>query len=104
MGARHSISKYQIMMYGGEGGYQNCRAQINLHTDQGLVGFIKFHEEGQAVGKDSDENNKITMHLPMSRFHDVVDMLRHERPINFYFVANAFLSTDAEMVGAHEQG
>lgn len=104
MGAKHSITKYQMMMYGGEGGYQSCRAQINLHTDAGLVGFIKFHDEGQPLGKDSDENNRIIMHLPMSQFHHVVDMLRNEKPINFYYVANAFLSTDPEAVGIKDEG
>jgi hypothetical protein len=43
------------------------------------------------------------MHLPSAMFENVLDVLRNEKPINYYFAsAHAFLGTSAEPVGEGE--
>lgn len=102
--ARHSITKYQVMFYGSKDGYQDCRAQVNLHSDTGMVGSVRFFEPGKMQPDDSEVNDKITMNLPIAMFPAVLDVLRNEKPINFYLLGkNAFLTTEAELVGSTDR-
>ena len=102
--SRHTVSKYQIMFYGGKDGYNSCRAQINIHADSGIVGFIRFHDAGRPLAEDAEEGGKIVMHLPLSSFEGVLDVLRNEKPLTFYRMgSSAFLTSEAEMAGVGDR-
>ncbi len=48
-------------------------------------------------------NVMIIMHLPSAMFENVIDILRNEKPINYYFsMGHAFLGTSVEPVGEGE--
>jgi hypothetical protein len=52
---------------------------------------------------DSQSGSLITMHLPSTMFENVLNVLRNETPINYYFSASrAFLGTSTEPVGEGE--
>lgn len=98
--ARHSITKYQVIFYGSKDGYQDCRAQINLHSETGAAGSVRFFEAGKIQPDDSEVNDGITMNLPIAMLLSILDVLRNEKPINFYLMGkNAFLTTETELVG-----
>lgn len=102
--SRHTVTKYQIMFYGGKDGYNSCRIQINIHATSGIVGFIRFHDAGRPLAEDGEENGKIVMHMPLSSFEGVLDVLRNEKPLTFYRMGStAFLTSEAETAGVGDR-
>jgi hypothetical protein len=99
-----NVTRYHILFYGSPGGYQDNRAQITLYDDVNVLGYARFHDPGMPFPNDSQSGALITMHLPSAMFENVLDVLRNEKPINYYFAsAHAFLGTStAEPVGESE--
>jgi hypothetical protein len=96
-----NVTGYSISFFGSAAGYQDMRAQIQLMDGATVLGWVRFHDAGQAFPDDSNANDKITMHLPSAMFSAVVDMLRNEKPIKVWWAAGkAFIGTEGtEMVG-----
>jgi len=68
-----------------------------------VLGWVRFHDPGMPFPNDSQSAGKIIMHLPSTMFQSVLDILRNEKPINYYFASNhAFLGTSTEPVGEGE--
>src|SRR5262245_41951922 len=98
-----NVTKYHVLFYGTADGYQNNRAQITLFDDANVLGYVRFHDPGMPFPNDSQTGSLITMHLPSSMFENVIDVLRSEKPINYYFASShAFLGTSTEPVGEAE--
>jgi hypothetical protein len=98
------VTQYHVLFYGTSDGYQGCRAQIALYTGNQCIGYARFHDAGMPFPADSVSGGQTIMHLPTTLFDGVLDVLRNERPITFYFASNhAFLGTGAtEPVGEAE--
>lgn len=97
------VSKYHVLFYGSTDGYQNNRAQITLYDGSKVLGYVRFHDAGMPFPNDSQSGGLITMHLPSHMFEIVLNVLRHESPINYYFASShAFLGTSTEPVGEGE--
>ena len=59
------VSKYSILFYSGEQGYQNCRAQISLSdADGNTLALVRFKDPGMPYELDTETDGIITMHLP----------------------------------------
>jgi hypothetical protein len=98
-----NVTRYSILFYGSPSGYQDNRAQIQLSDDTSVLGYVRFHDPGMPFPNDSQSGGLITMHLPSAMFENVLDVLRNEKPINYYFAAaRAFLGTSSEPVGEGE--
>ena len=99
-----SVTKYHVLFYGSPDGYGNNRAQIALYGSSGVLGYVRFHDDGMPFPNDTNSGGRITMHLPSAMFQNVIDVLRNESPINYYFASNhAFLGTGStEAVGEGE--
>jgi hypothetical protein len=99
-----NITQYHVLFYGSPDGYQGNRAQITLYEGAAVRGYVRFHDAGMPFPADSQSGALITMHLPSAQFENVIDVLRHEKPINYYFAQNrAFLGTGStEPVGEAE--
>ena len=98
-----SVNGYQVLFYGSPDGYKDSRAQIVLYQDQDVVGYVRFHDPTMSFVEDHETGGVIYMYLPTDRLADVIDVLRNEQPINFYFaVGRAFLGTYVEPVGEGE--
>ena len=98
-----NVTQYDVLFYGSTAGYADCRAQIEVLNGTTVLGWIRFHDEGMPFPNDSQSSGKIIMHLPSAMFENVIDVLRNEKPINYYFVSNhAFLGTSTEPVGEGE--
>jgi hypothetical protein len=100
-----NVANYHVLVYGTPDGYQDNRSQIALYGDAGnVLGYARFHDPGALVPNDAVVGGQIVMHLPSSAFQAVLDVLRNEKPINFYFASgHAFLGTGSvEPVGEAE--
>lgn len=98
-----NVTQYHVFFYGTEDGFSDNRAQIVLYQGNTVLGYVRFHDAGMSFPNDSQSGGKINMHLPSHMFENVTDVLRNEKPINFYFsVGHAFLSTSTEPVGESE--
>ena len=97
------VTQYHVLFYGTQDGYGNNRAQISLYNGSTVLGYVRFHDPGMPFPADSESGGRITMHLPSTVLDSVLDVLRNEAPINFYFTAaHAFLGTSLESVGEGE--
>ncbi|MDP2992045.1 MAG: hypothetical protein Q8N82_01635 [Deltaproteobacteria bacterium] len=98
-----NVTQYHVLFYGTPDGYQDCRAQITPYEGNNVLGYIRFHDSGMPFPNDSQSGGKIIMHLPSTMFENVIDILRNEKPINYYFASgHAFLGTSTEPVGEGE--
>jgi len=98
-----NVTEYSVLFYGTPDGYQDSRAQIQVSDGQNVLGWIRFHDQGMPFPADSVSGGKIIMHVPSSMFENIIDVLRNEKPINYYFASNhAFLGTSTEPVGEGE--
>lgn len=98
-----SVNGYQVLFYGSPDGYKDSRAQIVLYQDQDVVGYVRFHDPTMSFVEDHEMGGVIFMQMPSAMFANVIDVLRNEQPINFYFaVGRAFLGTYVEPVGEGE--
>jgi len=98
------VKSYHILFYGGPEGYQTNRAQIQLSGDHGqTLAWLRFNDPGMNFENDYQSDGIIRMHLPSTMFHNVLDVLRNEKPIYIYFAQNrGFLSSSLEPVGEEE--
>jgi hypothetical protein len=98
-----TVTHYHVLFYGTPDGYQGNRAQIALYDGNNGLGFVRFHDAGMPFPNDTQSGGLITMHLPSQMFENVLDVLRNESPINYYFASShAFLGTSKEPVGEAE--
>ena len=99
-----NITQYHVLFYGSGDGYQGSRAQITLYEGGSVRGYVRFHDANMAIPADTQSGTLITMHLPSEMFENVIDVLRNETPINYYYSAgHAFLATGSiEGVGEGE--
>jgi hypothetical protein len=98
------VTHYQVLYYATAAGDQGNRAQIQLMDDTAVLGWIRFHDPGMPFPPDTQIEGKIAMHLPSAMIEHVLELLRNEIPLNYYFVAgHAFLGTSSEPVGECEQ-
>jgi hypothetical protein len=99
-----AITSYLVLFYGTEDGYGDSRAQIVLYSGPTtLAGYVRFHDPGMPFPADSQAGAQIIMHQPSAMFENVIDVLRNEKPIYFYFASgHAFLGTATEPVGEAE--
>jgi len=100
-----TVTQYHVLFYGTDDGYNDSRAQISLFSSgSAVLGYVRFHDDGMPFPADSQSpTGQIIMHLPSAMFENVIDVLRNEKPINYYFVSgHAFLGTSTEPVGEAE--
>jgi len=99
-----NVTAYSVLLYGTKDGYQDNRAQIQLMDGSTVLGWVRFHDRGAPFPEDSKTGDKIVMHLPSDMLAAVIDVLRNEKPIKYYFASNhAFLGTAGpETVGEGE--
>jgi len=99
-----AVENYSLLIYGSPSGYQTNRAQIQLRGAGGAVlAWLRFNDPGQAFEEDYVESNIIRMHLPSDMLPNVLDVLRHEKPLHVYFAAGrGFFGTADEPIGEAE--
>jgi hypothetical protein len=103
------VATYQVLAYGGPGGNDGAEAAISLGIPEAYA-FLSFYPDGVPLPPNSRQ-----MHVsgkPMfnvsyraAHFGTIVDLLRYERPIRFFFRDDnlaSYLTTADEPVGEEE--
>jgi hypothetical protein len=103
------VSTYLVFEYGGPQGNSNARASISLGIPNAFV-FLRFYPDSAVI-----PNNAIAAHVsgkpiyyvnyPYYQYAGVVDLLRNEKPIKFFFRDDnmaAYITTSDEPVGEGE--
>jgi len=94
------VSKYNILFYSGEQGYQNCRAQISLSdADGNTLAFVRFKDPGMPYELDTETDGIITMHLPTAMYPSILDTVRNEKTDIYYQIGRAFLLAKLRRAG-----
>jgi hypothetical protein len=95
------VASYNLVLYGGPQGYQTNRAQIQLSDADGeTLAWVRFNDPDMDFENDYEDGGIIRMHLPSAMFQAVLDVLRHEEPVEVYLVdGQAFLGTIGAPVG-----
>jgi len=94
------VSKYSVLVYSGEQGYQNNRAQITLaDSDGNSLAFVRFKDPEMPCELDTETDGIITMHLPSAMFASYLDLIRNEKTDIFYQIGRAFLFAKLRRAG-----
>jgi hypothetical protein len=102
--AMPEVASYSLLFYGSPTGYQTNRTQIQLSdANNKTLAWIRFNDPGMFFENDYESGGIIRMHLPSAMLHNVLDVLRNEKPIHIYFAAGkALLGTSSEPIGEEE--
>ena len=92
------VSKYSILFYSGEQGYQNnpdhahrCRRQhLRLRLFQGPRHALRARYRDRGI---------ITMHLPSAMLQSILDAVRNEKADIYYQIGRAFLFAKLRRAG-----
>ncbi len=97
------VTEYKVLFNGTSEGYGSVRAEIQLYEGADVIGYVRFVDPGMPFPDDTESGGTVVMHLPSATAGNVIDLLRNEEPINFYFAHDhAFLGTADEPVGEAE--
>lgn len=98
------ITDYQAVIYG-EDGASAIGAYIHcFHEGRNVVTCV-FHGETNVARNRRNEDGRVELHYPMSKFQPVLDILRNEEPLFFVFIessAMGYIATNREPVGEGE--
>jgi len=82
------VTKYDVLFYGGTNGSgDGLRAQIRLYDEaHKALAYVRFYDRGSAIPVDFVPPLLDTwrVHLPSDMFGSVLDVLRNEKPVQFY--------------------
>jgi len=84
------------------GGY---RAMVNCFKANTYVGGMRFLAESVPLPTNTGTASSIELHYPLSRFNDIVTILRYEKPLYLFFYTDSLvgmLSTTSEPIGEQE--
>src|SRR4029079_10027252 len=94
------VSKYSILFYSGEQGYQNNRAQVTLaDADGNSRAFARFKDPGMRYELDTETDGMITMHLPSAMLPSILDAVRNEKTDIYYQIGQALLFRKLKRAG-----
>ena len=94
------VSKYSLLFYGGQQGYQNNRAQLTLaDADGNSLAFVRFKDPGMPYELDAETDGIITMHLPSAMLPSILDAVRNEKTDVYCQIGRAFLFAKLRRAG-----
>lgn len=104
-----TVSTYLVFAYGGPGGNAGADATISLGLPNAYA-FLRFYPDGTALPANSKSIHvngtpMYTVTYRSSRLPHIVDLLRNETPIRFFFRDDnlaAYITTADEPVGEGE--
>jgi len=99
------ITDYQAVLYG-EDGSSAVGAYIHCFHDGRNVVTCVFHDESNVPRNRRNDDGRVELHYPMSKFALVLDILRNEEPLFFVFIESSgsgYIATNKEPVGDGER-
>jgi hypothetical protein len=103
------VSTYLVFSYGGPGGNSGADAAISLGIHDAFA-FLRFFPEGSPLPPNSKATHSsgqpiFYVSYRYAQFENVVDLLRNEKPIRFFFrdeTLISYITTSDEPVGEGE--
>lgn len=104
------VSTYKVFCYGGPDGNGGVDAMVSLGIPEGWA-FLRFYPDGATIPANSKSTHRTGKPLyyvnyRYAQFGNVVDILRNEKPIRFFFrddTMAAYITTAKEPVGEEEE-
>ena len=103
------ITQYWIHFQGGPAHSRKVypQALIKCYNEDDYVMQMTFYPDGKKLPENHfDKRNKLVyLRYPMSMYHNVIDLLRYEKPVFFEYsreLNQGFLRTGKEPVGEGE--
>jgi hypothetical protein len=104
-----TVSTYKVFCYGGPAGNSGADAAISLGIPNAYC-FLRFYPEGATLPPNAKETHISGQPLfyvsyRYAQLANVVDLLRNERPIQFFFrddTLASYITTSDEPVGEGE--
>lgn len=102
----HEITKYWVHLQAGRADDSNVYPQIlvKCYHEDNFVLQVTFYPDNKALPENHyDAKSKLVyLRYPMSAYPNIIDLLRHEKPIYFSYSLNSktgFVRTGKEPVG-----
>ncbi len=104
-----NVSTYLVFAYGGPNGNDGADATISLGIPNAFA-FLKFYPESVALPANSKGTHMsgkpiFYVNYRYAQFQNVLDLLRNEKPIKFFFrddTMASYITTSDEPVGEGE--
>ena len=99
------ISNYKVVFYG-EKGTSIIGAFIHCYHNGSNVMSCVFYNDENNVPANS-KGPRVELRYPISKFGNVLDVLRNEKPLYFGFIESTkvgYIATHTEPVGEGEEG
>lgn len=96
------IEKYKVVVYGKDATGGNLAAYIHCYHNGKNVMTCEFYEDGSTLPENRNAGGRVGLAYPWSRFDEVMDVLRNEKPLYFGFIESTkvgYISTQEEPVG-----
>jgi hypothetical protein len=104
MGVIHKDFNEYRMQYV-TGGPTDHRAYITCWKDRVAVGTIVFVDDESQLPSNKDYNGRPVLYYPLSRFNDLINILRYEKPLYIWLNTDNLMGnigTTLEPVGEQE--
>ena len=99
---RKDFDSYKYWYYSGH----PYEALIYCSQAGNYVGRIVFFNDDAAIPPNANYTSGPSIHFPLSRFNDIITMLRYEKPLYLFLNLNNLIgivaTADAEPVGEEE--
>ena len=97
-----NFDAYKIWYYSGH----PYEALVYCYQTGAYVGRIVFFKDGASIPPNANFASGPSIHYPLSRFNDVITMLRHEKPLYLFLNLDNLIGTvatnDLEPTGEEE--
>lgn len=99
------ITSYKVVLYG-EKGTSVIGAFIHCyHSGKNVMSCVFYNTENNVPA--NSKGLRVELKYPISKFGDVLDVLRNEKPLYFGFIESTkvgYIATYSEPVGEGEEG
>jgi hypothetical protein len=81
------------------------QSRLYLYNGGSYVGSIFFMKEGVSIPTNLEISGKPRLHFPASKFEEIMNIFRHEKPLYLTLVSSngiGTISTSSEPIGEEE--
>ena len=77
---KKDFDSYKLWYYSG----YSYEALVYCYKGTSYVGRLVFFEEGTAIPPNANYSSGPSIHYPLSRFNDIITILRYEKPLYLF--------------------
>jgi hypothetical protein len=102
---RKDFDSYKIWYYSG---YPSYEALVYCYQRNSYTGRIAFFKDDSPIPSNANYSSGPSIHYPLSRFNDIISILRYEKPLYLFLNLNNLIgcvmtyAKEREPVGEEE--